>query len=344
MESRKVVIAVSIRVLFTLGLALLGGPALAQSTTCTAYPIDAIHADYGHWNPFGICLRYVDECREQMLVPAAYLPPTGGLITALEVSPHTTGVTPYQSLTISMGHTTVSSLGLTFAANLSVPVVVYSLTSHTLTWGPDRTWHRLAFPAPFRYDGQSNLVIEFQKIIDRPNHPQALHTVMHQYTRWPARMDLPQVIWTEGQYGSGAALAPTATFRYNSGPLLVRLVWADARTLTIAGPLPTGKDYFHLGSRLTLEVQARPGEAFLLGLGLGLAPHPLRVPGIQGVWRLPTLGPVLGAGLVDGQGRGTVPVWIPNLPNLVGAHVFFQAAVVGPGVWFTNVADAIVAP
>ncbi len=322
---------------------LVCGPCSAQNEVFVAYPLDTLHSVFGHWNPFGsLSTGSADECREQLLIPAAYLPPTGGTITAIEVSPHVTGVTPFKSLVISMGHSTVPTLSFTFAANLPKPWLVYSLTNQSMNWGSNKSWFRIKLQAFFRYDGKSNLIIEFQKILDRPNNPN-LGTLSHQYTIAPYRRDLPLAVWANGSYGSGAATATTATYRYNAGPLLIRVIFAATRTLTIQGSRGGGKAYFHLGSTAVLTVRALPGEVYFNGLDFSLRASGLQVPGIQGVWWLPGIFNLFWTGFVNAQGEGTFHLPIPNVPVLIGTHAYFQSATAGTSVNFTNVVDAIVA-
>ena len=324
------------------GLAAI--PGVAQNEVYVAYPLDNLHGSFGHWNPFGaISSGSADECREQLLIQAPYLPPTGGLITAIEVAPHVTGTVPYQNLTISMGHSTVNSLTMTFAANLANPVLVYAINNQSINWPNRTTWQRITLQAPFRYDGQSNLVIEFQRIIDRPNNP-SLGTISHQYTTAPNRKDLPWCVWANGAYGSGAAQASTATYNYNAGPLLIRVVFAGSRALVIDGSRASGKQYFHLGGTATLTVQALPGEFFFDGIDFGLRGVGLSVPPINGEWWLPAIFNVFWISSIDAQGKGIFTLPIPNVAALVGTHVYFQSATAGSSVDFTNVVDAIVAP
>ena len=150
-------------------------------------------------------------------------------------------------------------------------------------------------------------------------------------------------VWVDGAYGSGAATAPTATYRYNAGPLLIRVIFGASRTLTIQGSRGSGKDYFHLGSTAALTVRALPGEVYFLGLDFGLRTSGLPVPGLKGVWWLPGLFNIFWTGFLDAQGQGTFKLPIPNVPVLVGTHPYFQAATAGASVNFTNVVDAIVA-
>jgi len=324
-------------------LAFACNPGTTQTETYTAYTIDTLHGVFGHWNPFGVLSTgNADECREQVIYPAAYLPPTSGNIIALEVSPHVTGTVPYKSLTISMGHTTVSSLTFSFATNLPVPVVVYTISNQSINWSSRSAWQRITFQAPFWYDGKSNLVIEFQKVVDRPSNP-ALGTISHQYNNRPMRKDLPWPVWADGSYGSGASTASTATYRYNAGPFLTRLIFPGQRTLTIDSSKISGKNYFYLGGTAILTVQAPPGEVFLDGIDFGLRSSGLQIPGVQGTWWLPALFNAFWMGVVDSQGKGICTLPIPNIPSLVGTHVYFQSATAGTTVGFTNVVDAIVA-
>jgi len=334
------------RVLFAtfLALIILAGFAPGQQEFRTAYAIDQLHGYFGHWNPFGILgvSGYsADESRVQQVIPAAYLPPTGGTLVAIEASPHVTGTVPYKSLVISAGHSTVSSLSLNFAANLPQSSIVYAIQNQSINWGSKASWYRINLQVFFRYDGKSNLMTDIQKIVDRPNNP-SVGTVSHQYNNLPMRKDLPWPVWADGAYGSGAATANTATYRYNAGPLLMRLIWVNTRTLTVTSTRGQSA-YFNLGGTVTLTTRAVAGEVYFMGIDFGLRNAGLPIPGVQGSWWLPTLFNLIWVGVVDAKGEGVFALPVPNVPQLVGTHVYFQAATAGTaGVNFTNVIDGIV--
>lgn len=317
--------------------------ALQTAPPYTAYAIDALHGVFGIWHPFGsLSTGGADEARWQQLFPALYLPPVPSRLLALDVSPHLEGTIRYKSLVITIGRTTTSSLSAFFAANLTSPVTVYSRQNMTLAWPSRKQWTRITFQTPYLYDGRSNLVIDVRKVIDRQANPN-LGTVSHQ-NQIPRRNDLPWPIWASGRAGSGAANASRATTWYNGGPLLMRLVWSGAPTLTMNSTPQPGRQHYHLGATVHVTTQGTPGDVFFDALDVGLR-APLQVPGIQGSWWLQGLFNVLFIGVLDQQGRGTFNLLIPNARVLVGLHFYFQGATAGPGgVYFTNVVDGFVAP
>jgi hypothetical protein len=67
-------------------------------------------------------------------------------------------------------------------------------------------------------------------------------------------------------------------------------------------------------------------------------------PIIVGNYWLPTFFNIFFTGVLDPMGRGPLPIVVPNAPQIVGVHVYFQSATAGPaGIIFTNVVDAIIA-
>jgi len=329
--------------------ALFATLAVAQPVNYTAHPIDSLHAVYGQIIPLGcFSATNFDEGRTQHLILAPYLPPTPAVLSTIEVSPHVTGAfVPYQSLTITMSLTTATTLGASFAANLPSPQVVFQQNNFSLAFPNSAVWVPIQLQNPFQYDGISNLVIEFQKVVDRPNNPNT-PIISHQLVTYPARNDLPNAVWHYGVYGSGAATAPTATV-IGAGKLLLHLVWGGTRTLTIASTrIPTQppvRDYFHLGATATLTVQGVPGEFFVNTIDVALLGTPVTFPPIiVGNYWLQTFFNVFFTGVLDPMGRGPLSIVVPNAPMLVGLHIYFQSATAGPaGIIFTNVADAIIA-
>jgi hypothetical protein len=123
-----------------------------------------------------------------------------------------------------------------------------------------------------------------------------------------------------------------------------RLRFRDNPTLTIASTRSsTSRDYFHLGSTLTLTVQSNPGDFFVHTFDIGLRSIPLSIPSVQGDYWLPSVFNIFWMGSVPASGRHDFKLTVPNVPGLVGVHVYFQS-VAGLTVFeLTNVADCIVA-
>jgi hypothetical protein len=315
--------------------------AAAHAQNHTAYPIDDLHGTFGHWAPFGILSTgNADECRVHYLIPAPYLAPGAGQITGIEVSPHVVGTVPYERLIIRLGLTPVATLSGIFANNAAVFTTVFSQAGFSVNWASRTQWYPLTFATPFAWDGVSNLVIEIEKVVDRPNNP-TLPTISHQNTSAPRRDDLPLPIFREGAYGSGAATAPTGSV-YNGGTMLIRLQWAADPVQNITSTRASGRSYFHLGSTVTVSVQGQSSELFLVLLDTSLTTG-APIPPVTGLYWLPGF-LVLGSGALDASGAGGLSVTMPSNQRLVNAHLYFQTVVGSLSrLVFTNVVDGIVA-
>jgi hypothetical protein len=313
-----------------------------RAQSYTAYPIDDLHGVYGHWAPLGIlatATNQADECRVHFLIPAPFLASGPSVITGIEMSPHVGGNVPYERLIIRCGLTTAPTLSTIFANNATSFTTVFSQTGFSSNWASRTTWYPITFTTPFISDGVSNLVIEFEKVIDRPNNP-TLPTISHQFNAAPMRKDLPYPVFREGIYGSGAATA--ATGLVHPVPPLIRLRWVTDPALTIRSTRASGRGYYHLGSMITLNVQAMANEVFVVFLDGALATTPLSVPGVNGFYWLPPRFIVLGIGAIPSSGVGTLSVPVPNDPGLVAALLYFEGAVVGSRLAWTNAVDAVI--
>ena len=320
---------------------LLSSVALAQiNENYTAYSIDALPGAYGHWAFFGVLSGGgSDECRAQMVVPAAFLPAAGGLILAIEVSAHVNGTVTYQQLDLQLGTAAFPTLTSDMNANLPAPQTVYSASPGTaITWPVLTQWARINLTTPFVYQGGTNLVLESRRVVQRPATPPTT-TVSHQMSNSPFRTDLPRPVWAEGGAGSGSANAQFGSF--GGSHMLVRFVFAAAPTLTVTGPLVNGLCY-RAGQTMTVSVQGNPNELAgdVIDLGLGT---PTVYPFVQGFYYLSGF-TVFFVGLLDGSGLGSVPIAIPANPSLAGLHVYFQAATGSASFVWTNAVDAILQP
>jgi hypothetical protein len=317
---------------------------LATAQTYTAHPIDNLASSTSQNIPIAGNSTSWDEARSQFLFLAAFLPPTGGLITALEVVPNTTYATPYERFEIWMDHTANTALSTTFANNLTSPQLVFAQSPGSIAW-VGNTWTTITLQTPFVYDGASNLVVEVRKKIDRPLNPPTT-AVSHRVLVWPRRADLPVPIWAYGMYGSGAVDAATATTTYNT-QLLMRFVWTGLSTMRINSTRDTtgnsSRAYFHLGATITVTTQGTPGAFHLDAIDFGLSPAGLPVPGVNGELWL-TFGLVIyGSGVLDAGGLGSTSLTIPNNAALVGTRAYFQGGTIGASIDFTNVVDGPIA-
>jgi len=325
-------------------VAVLGALALAQNYT--AHPIDNLLSSTSQNIPFAGGSTGWDEARSHFLWPAAFLPPTGGTITAVEVvhaSAHP--AFPYERFEISMDHTTNATLSTTFANNLTSPTVVYSRTPGTIAYTAG-IWQPYTLDYPFAYDGTRNLVMEIRKKVDRPNNPMISPTISQRVLIWPRRIDLPPPIWAFGAYGSGAVDAATASTTYST-QVLIRFQWGPVRTSTINSTRDTtgnaNRSYFHLGATATVTTQGLPGELAAYTIDVALSPVGISTPPVNGEFWLQTLFNLYFVGVIDGTGRHSVSLMVPNEMGLIGTRVYFQSLTAGLEFNWTNVTDAVIA-
>jgi hypothetical protein len=325
-------------------VALLGALALAQNYT--AHPIDNLNSSTSQNIPFAGGTASWDEARSQFLWPAAFLPPNGGTITSVEVVHASTHAAfPYERFEIWMDHTTNATLSTTFANNLTSPTLVYSRSPGTVAYTAG-AWQGYVLDYPFAYDGTRNLVMEVRKKVDRPNNPTISPTVSQRVLIYPRRVDLPPPIWAYGAYGSGMVDAATALTTYST-QVLIRFQWGPVRTSTINSTRDTtgnaNRSYFHLGATATVTTQGTPGELAVHCIDVALSPVGISTPPVNGEFWLQTLFNLYFLGAIDGTGRFSVPLTIPNEMAIVGTRVYFQSLTAGMEFNWTNVCDAVIA-
>ena len=86
-----------------------------------------------------------------------------------------------------------------------------------------------------------------------------------------------------------------------------------------------------------------PGEAAYYLIDVGLSPIGVSIPPINGEFWLPTFFNLYFLGGIDGTGRHSVNLTIPNEMALIGTRVFFQSLTAGAELNWTNVCDAVIA-
>lgn len=114
---------------------LLAASLAAQATNPIRYPQANTDGSTGQIIPFGFSNSSgnFDETRWQQLIPARYLPSSGGLIMGMEVLSQATLTATYPSLQITFSHVPPGgTLSTTFATNLPLPQVVYAKINHTI--------------------------------------------------------------------------------------------------------------------------------------------------------------------------------------------------------------------
>ena len=319
----------------------LCGAAIAQSYT--AHPIDNLASGTSQNIPIAGNSASWDEARSHFFFPAAFLPSAGGLLTGIELVANITGTTPYERFEIWADLTQNPGLSTTFANNLTAPVLVYSQTPGSISW-TGNAWTPLVFQTPFAYDGQSNLVLEVRKQINRASNPPS-SSISHRVLTWPRRTDLPPPIWAYGAYGSGAVDAAVAQSTYST-QILMRLQWLGTPTLTIDSTRDTtgntARSYFHIGATWTAKTQGSPLDFYAAAIDTVLNPTALPVPVLSGgLWlSLPLL---YNSGFLDGSGQATDTFQIPSNPGFVGLRFYLQTATLGAMSAMPNSVDAPIA-
>ncbi len=82
-----------------------------------------------------------------------------------------------------------------------------------------------------------------------------------------------------------------------------------------------------IGWTMNMDLHGAPDDSWLLASALGTTRIPL---GIGVLFLDPATLTVVGSGQLDGAGKGTMPVPVPNDPALVGTSVYWQAAIGSP--------------
>lgn len=309
---------------------------IAQTERRISYPQDTTKHSSGNIVPLGSFpgSGNFEEGRWQQIIPAALLPQTPGIIVGLSSICQTyTGALVYQSLRINLSHTTATTLGSSFAANMPSPVNVFSHTSHTVNWTAAQ-WTQISFDVPFSYNGQDNLVIEIQK----EAIPIAGGIATMATDGNPGRLDLPRSAYAFGTVGSGAANSTTVAF--NSHPLQVRLHWMRTPTMFLKSDrlLSGSGNVFGLGGSIDIGVDASVGSPFVTMIAGAFVP-PYSIPGTVGN-AVVNPATFLPAGVVSGPTPEILTLNIPVNPFLIGVYLTLQSGVldvgIGSNIYLTN--------
>ncbi|MBK8978793.1 MAG: hypothetical protein IPM29_23075 [Planctomycetes bacterium] len=323
---------------------------LAAAVSCpaqVAYPEDSPTTSQGNLVPLGFSTSTnFDEGRYQILIPARFLPSTGGLINGLSVTqasgpPQLT----YTSLTITMSATQATTLSTTFANNLPVPLVVFGGSNVTIPFATSGWSPPIQFTQPFPYDGQSDLVIDISKVYDRVTYPSTSALSTHRVSGNPGRSDLPVARYQYGAFGSGAATAPTA--RTSAAPLKVRLDFAPLPTLRLRSDRAGANNYiFAISGSMDITIAGPAGTQFGTLVALGFLPTPFpAAPLLGSVWIDLSTAVTVNVGAIGPTGETATTLAIPNLPGIVGGRLTFQSVTVGAGTGvlaLSNACDAII--
>lgn len=324
---------------------LLAASLAAQATNPIRYPQANTDGSTGQIIPFGFSNSSgnFDETRWQQLIPARYLPSSGGLIMGMEVLSQATLTATYPSLQITFSHVPPGgTLSTTFATNLPLPQVVYAKINHTIAWTA-RQWQTLPLDVPFLYDGTSDLVVEIQKTFDRVATPPP-GLGHHQTDGDPSRAGLPIARNTFGTLGSGALLRTAATS--SSVPMKIGFRFADLPTFTLRGPRGgTSSRVFAIGGNFDATLNGQPFGVFGSLIAFGWNAAPVSIPGIGGSVMVDLLTTTAYAsGTLDPSGVATTNWTIPNDPTLVGTLVVFQGISTSStlGLVMTNGTDLVI--
>lgn len=344
--------------------ALLFDPAAAQGLqTHVTYPSDTTVGNLGNNAPLGRNGNgSTDEARAQILIPAQFLPPTGGTVVGIEMvnGAGVAGTLTYRELDIQAANLPLNpaqvppALSPVFATNLgTAAVTVLSQRNSTITW-PSRQWTRVTFTTPFQYRGGDHLVLDFQKAIACPATQSVYHLVaMVERTPLGTAYNLPIMAVSFGACGSNAHRNPRNTSAGGRYPPRVRVVFQGSSnqcvptTVTSSGVPPNS--FWILGSTFTLTTQASAGSWGFQLIDLG-TPHlvlqttPLTISGVLGDgWVRANPPPIsLPTGFFTGPTFAST-IGIPNRPSLAGLHVVFQSLVFNAPTLtptWTNATDA----
>jgi hypothetical protein len=303
--------------------ALILGAASAVAQQRTAHPQDTDAFGSGSTNPLGVWISgTLGEARTQFLIPSHELPAVPATLVGFEVLPIAPVTLNYSQLGITCSPSSLTALGLSFAANLAgSPTVVLPLASRTVQYGT--SWTPVLFTTPYQHDGHSGLVIDIRKRVATGN---PLAFTGHRGVSIPLRDDRPLMVTVGGTSGSGASQATVATDTVP--PITLRLLWQQVPTLRHTAAVGPSGNQCGLGNTVALTVEGMPGHLFVMVAGIDWLPgYPLA--GVQGEFRL-VARYTFEDGTLDAQGRGSYLVQIPNLPALVGLRVVYQAATLDP--------------
>ena len=305
----------------------LAAPLLAALLPAQApflsYPQDALDSNSGNLVPFGFngINGSADEGRFQQLIPAPYLPSTGALIVGMEVyTIPGTGTVTYQSLDITLGHSSGSSLSTTFANNLIGPVAVLQETNKQITWSQSQ-WVAIPFTTPFPYNGVDALVIDMQKVVASYG---GIVILSHGTSDHPGRTDLPFPRYSFGALGSGASTASTASFA--SATVLNMRLWVTTPALSVKsdqGGLNSNR--FAIGGTAEIAVRGNQGTLFATLLGGAFGPGTTFSP-VPGTFWLSAGAPTMKVAVIGASGLDLTVAGIPNNPALVGLRASLQSA------------------
>ncbi|MFY9343002.1 MAG: hypothetical protein WAT39_10965 [Planctomycetota bacterium] len=314
---------------------------LSAQIATTAHPQETLQNGNGILGAFGAFpTGLFAEARTQILVPKDELPALPALLTAIEVHCQNLATLDYTALDLQVAPCTATVLSPTFATNFASPPTPVLQGPRQIAWS-GTGFTMIPFTVPYVHDGTSGLVIDIQKtLLPATSYPFATMSTSSS----PPRADRPNMIYTLGLSGSGAATAAVAP--YAAVALVVRLVWAGTPTVRLRSNLGVSGNQFSLGSAVTMTLNGPPGHFWLLAAALSFLPTAVPLPGILGDLRLS--GPVVFAsGLLDPSGAGVLLVNIPANPGLAGAYLAYQGAAVDPvnvAITLSNGTDHFINP
>lgn len=302
----------------------------AAQANVTAHPQDSVQSSIGNFAPFGVFSTGGGaESRTQFLVPKDELPGAGAMLLGMELCTSSSVTADYASLEVTAAATNATSLVSTFASNLNASAIVVRPPTPLQVAYSSTSWVAISFPAAYVHDGSSALVLDIRKQVQAAT---SYATVSMRASSNPPRSDRPSMVYSFGGPGSGQSNA-TSGFAA-ADPISFRLLWSDAPTVHVRGELGVSNNRFNIGGSLDLTMSGDAGKLWALAAGSGFLATPGPIPGITGTFRLQ--GAVLfAAGLLDASGEGTVPVSLPNNPNLVGLYLVYQGATVDPATGVT---------
>ena len=320
--------------------ALAAAALAAQNGALTAHPQETLQNSSGNIAPLGVLPGGIGaEGRVMLLVPREEVPTVPAVLTAIEVYCPSGATVQYTSLQMNAAATSATGLNLAFLPNYQQgPWPILSATNLTVAYGAG--WTRIPFNNPYPFPGNSNLLIEFLKVVQPVSGGFPFATTSTSSS--PPRIDRPPMVYAFGNPGSGASNAAFGTTYATS--IAFRLVWDNTPTIRHRSDVGLSGNQYNLGGNVTVTLQGQPGQAYVMAAGSSYLPFGLPLPGIDGELRLdaPT---TFASGLLGLSGAESATIAIPSVPALVGIFLAYQGVTYDLGsqaLTLTNCSDHFV--
>lgn len=299
-----------------LGLALLAPGLCAQSFYVPAGTVPSA----GTVNAFPF---NTSDMRYQALILASDLGGLPGVIHGFGLAPSSTGIRTFTSVTMKMAHVTTSTLSTTFDQNLVDPMYPGgSLTTMSVTnWSwplTADTWNDVDLQRPFFYNGTDNVVVEFT-VLGSGGAAAGMR-----------REGTNQRVYQSSYTGQLTGSTSTSAFkmRVNFGDASYAAFGSGCPGSNNLTPALTYAGSSQFGQVLDNQLsQAAPVSVAFLEVGFYIPniPYPLDL-GVYGFPGCLLYFPAAThlATVADPNGNGSIPLGVPNNPNLGGTTFYTQ--------------------